>query len=128
MNTLLRFGRIAHDAGADGLTAHPRPDAHAGTKGRRAPFGGGDSMITLQGRSRSTVSSARPKPPADCAIGSTIAPARISFASGVFRDPPKIFLHSYRKISTGSSCAAARAGNSPSQVQSHSGSAVRFRS
>jgi pyridoxine 5-phosphate synthase len=23
---LLRFGRIAHDAGADGLTAHPRPD------------------------------------------------------------------------------------------------------
>ncbi|MBV8336490.1 MAG: pyridoxine 5'-phosphate synthase [Alphaproteobacteria bacterium] len=23
---VLRFGRIAHDAGADGLTAHPRPD------------------------------------------------------------------------------------------------------
>jgi pyridoxine 5-phosphate synthase len=23
---LLKFGRIAHDAGADGLTAHPRPD------------------------------------------------------------------------------------------------------
>jgi hypothetical protein len=23
---VLRFGRIAHDAGADGLTVHPRPD------------------------------------------------------------------------------------------------------
>src|SRR5580693_3773565 len=23
---VLRFGRIAHDSGADGLTAHPRPD------------------------------------------------------------------------------------------------------
>jgi pyridoxine 5-phosphate synthase len=23
---VLRFGRIAHDAGADGLTLHPRPD------------------------------------------------------------------------------------------------------
>src|SRR5262249_42270376 len=23
---VLKFGRIAHDAGADGLTAHPRPD------------------------------------------------------------------------------------------------------
>jgi pyridoxine 5-phosphate synthase len=23
---VMRFGRIAHDAGADGLTAHPRPD------------------------------------------------------------------------------------------------------
>src|SRR6266567_2578031 len=23
---LLKFGRIAHDAGADGLTVHPRPD------------------------------------------------------------------------------------------------------
>src|SRR5437899_9976785 len=23
---VLRFGRIAHDAGADGLTMHPRPD------------------------------------------------------------------------------------------------------
>src|SRR5260370_39579779 len=23
---MLRFGRIAHDAGADGLTVHPRPD------------------------------------------------------------------------------------------------------
>ncbi len=26
MPDVLRFGRIAHDAGADGLTAHPRPD------------------------------------------------------------------------------------------------------